>query len=401
MKKLFTLGLALIAFSLWAGNSIFSYYGYPVQFYGRDIYSMGMGDSGASDIFRYNTGYANPALSNRSNKSLFGTGIIAGYTTYKSEYQGTDRSFRDDALDIPYFSISVPVLRHRFGFQFNSYASGAVKNQFVYPDSTIERQESEKYLYRADLIYSFNYKNLNLGLSGNYYFGHDNRTFEQSSADNTIPTKESLLQSYKNPTLTLGALQSYQKHSVGLHLTLPVTLEGESTRSSTHSTEEPVEITYDLPMQYALSYTGMLLPQLKVAVDANYESYAQIEDALRDGIKLGMGVAYEPLKAQKRWWKSIPLRAGWWYRELPFQDNQGAYIDEMAYTAGLSLPLKNDVSRVDISLQYLSRGSLEENKLSDRSLMFLFGFTGFDIFSKAADRTAPREIPVAEDIQAW
>ncbi|HOA30122.1 MAG TPA: hypothetical protein PKL34_08765, partial [Candidatus Cloacimonadota bacterium] len=113
MKKLFMLGLALSALSLWAGNSIFSYYGFPVQFYGRDIYSMGMGDTGASDMFRYNTGYANPAQSNRNNKSLFGTGIIAGYTSYKSEYQSTTRKFRDDALDFPYFSVSVPILRHR------------------------------------------------------------------------------------------------------------------------------------------------------------------------------------------------------------------------------------------------------------------------------------------------
>ncbi|MCD8481069.1 MAG: hypothetical protein LRZ88_13280 [Candidatus Cloacimonetes bacterium] len=49
----------------------------------------------------------------------------------------------------------------------------------------------------------------------------------------------------------------------------------------------------------------------------------------------------------------------------------------------------------------LSRGSLEENKLSDRSLMFSIGITGFDIFSKAPDRTAPRDIPIAEDLQAW
>ena len=37
-------------------------YGFPVHNYGRDIYSLGMGDTGASDVFRINTGYANPAI---------------------------------------------------------------------------------------------------------------------------------------------------------------------------------------------------------------------------------------------------------------------------------------------------------------------------------------------------
>lgn len=73
----------------------------------------------------------------------------------------------------------------------------------------------------------------------------------------------------------------------------------------------------------------------------------------------------------------------------------------MAYTAGLSIPLKNEVSRIDLAVQYLTRGSLEKNNLSDRSLMFMFGITGFDIISKAPDRTAPREIPKAEEIQTW
>jgi hypothetical protein len=79
MKRLILVLSALAAITLWAGNSIFSYEGYPVQFYGRDIYSLGMGDTGASDNFRYNTGYANPAQSNRSNKTLFGTGIFAAF----------------------------------------------------------------------------------------------------------------------------------------------------------------------------------------------------------------------------------------------------------------------------------------------------------------------------------
>jgi hypothetical protein len=50
---------------------------------------------------------------------------------------------------------------------------------------------------------------------------------------------------------------------------------------------------------------------------------------------------------------------------------------------------------------YQTRGSLDTHNIQDTSYMMLIGFTGFDIISKAIDRTAPREIPKAEELQQW
>lgn len=398
MKKLFCLSLCLMALSLWAGNSIFSYYGYPVQFYGRDVYSMGMGDTGASDIFRYNTGYANPAQSNLSNKTMFGTGIVLGYTQYESEYDQVKRTFTDDALDFPYFSISIPYHKHRFAFQFNSFASGLVKNEHTLADSSVERQEADKYIYRADLIYSHRIKNLSLGISGNYYFGHDKRTFEQNSSSNTVQPVESTIKNFKNPTLTLGAIQSLGRNSIGFHTTLPVTLKGESTRSSSHTTEDPIDYEYKLPAQYTLSLTTKPMEELKVASDFSFEAYSAVDDNMQDSWKLGMGIAYEPLSGNKKhWWKSFPARIGASYRTLPFVDSENEYVNETGFSAGFSIPLKREENRLDLALQYLKRGALDTNKLTESSYMLMIGLSGFDIISRAPDRTAPREIPVAED----
>ena len=160
MKKIILLVAIYVCLaSLFAGNSIFSYDGYPVRFYGLDAYSMGMGDTGASDVFRLNNGFANPAMGNSANYSIFSTGIIMGYTQYKSDIEPQGEvSFTDNSLDLPYFSLSFPYHRHRFGFQFNSFASGLVKNQTSFADSTLgtitEQQEMDRYLYKADLIYS-------------------------------------------------------------------------------------------------------------------------------------------------------------------------------------------------------------------------------------------------------
>ena len=400
MKKHVLVILALCFSALWAGNSIFSYEGFPVQNYGKDIYSLGMGDTGASDIFRYNTGYANPAMHNHSNRTLFATGILMGYSIYDSEYQGEKQNFWDDMLDFPYFSLSIPVRKHRWGLQFNSQASGLVHNQIQFPDGTIEKQSSDKYLYRADFIYSTNYKNFDMGVSANYYFGHDTQTFSQIDADNSFNTYESMVRDFKNPSATIGVLQSFDRLCLGAHVSLPVVLKGESVRSSVHNTEDAVDYEYELPAQYNISATYLPLKQFKLAADLSYEPWSAVSSTYRDAMKAGLGFAYEPdVDLHKTVFMRLPMRVGASYRQLAFNDKDGGTIDEIALSYGLTLPLKRDVNRIDLGFQYLKRGDLGKNQLSDTSLMLMIGFTGFDIISRANDRTAPREIPVKEEIE--
>ncbi|PKN74037.1 MAG: hypothetical protein CVU50_00235 [Candidatus Cloacimonetes bacterium HGW-Cloacimonetes-3] len=400
MKKHLFLVIALGVTALWAGNSIFSYQGFPVQNYGKDIYSIGMGDTGASDIFRINTGYANPAMNERTNRTLFGTGMIMGYTNYQSESSGIKESFRDDALDFPYFNVSVPIGKHRFSAQFNSHSSGVVSNQKKLADGSTEFQSTDKYLYRADLIYGTYFKNLQAGISGNFYFGHDNQSFSQTSDSYAFDTSEHLSRDFKNVGLTLGVLQRLKNMSFGAHVSLPVTLKGESVYANTHITEAKTDYEYELPGQFNLSSTVMATNNFKIAADVSYETWASISPQYRDTKKIGVGFAYEPDKdKQKTSFGNLPLRAGAYYRELAFKDKYGSAIDEMAVSCGLTLPLKSKVSRIDLGLQYLQRGDLGTNRLSDTSLMFMLGFTGFDLINKAKDNTAPRDIPIKEEFE--
>jgi hypothetical protein len=135
MKRYIALTAVLAVVGLLgAGNSIFAYDGIPVRYYGNDVYGLSMGDTGSADVFRYNSGFANPALHNSSNRTLLATGLLFGFTRYQSEDNaGNRRSFVDNSLDLPYFSLSIPVKKHRLGFQFNSYASGLVNNEAASP----------------------------------------------------------------------------------------------------------------------------------------------------------------------------------------------------------------------------------------------------------------------------
>ncbi|MBW6514370.1 MAG: hypothetical protein K0B87_06405 [Candidatus Syntrophosphaera sp.] len=405
-KNLILLTLAVMAMALSAGNSIFSYDGYPFRYYGKDIYSLGMGDTGASDIFRNNTGYGNPALHNLSNRSLFSTGILMGYNAYESrDDEDSQSSYVDNSLDLPHFSLSIPLKKHRLGFQFNSFASGVVANQreTILPDSTVilEKQEMDRYLYKIDLIYSVSLGRNNFGISGNYYFGHDVRSFSQDAGFGSFNAREELARSYKNPGLTLGYLRHYDKLAFGASYSPAAKLSGETVHTTIHGTNQ-IDYDYKLPSHYAFSVTTLPFRYVKIASDIHYETWKEdVGQEYEDGWKVGLGAAWEP-KADYdgNFFLQIPLRAGISYRRLPFRVNANE-VDELALSLGITIPLKGDVNRIDTGFQYIKRGDLEQNHLADSSFLLMFGFTGFDILSKAPNRTAPRDIPQKEDIRAW
>ncbi len=406
-KRFLPILLLAACLPLSAGNSIFSYSGYPVQFYGKDIYSLGMGDTGASDIFRNNTGYANPAQKNISNRTLFSSGLLLGYTNYRSlDPGGKKHSYLDNSLDLPYFSLSIPVRNHRLGFQINSYASGVVENQRSFTSDTgldiLEQQQMDRYLYRADLIYSLNLGDYYLGVSGNYYFGHEIRTITQDAGFGLFNTREQIERDYKNPSVSAGILRRWPKLALGAHYTMARTLSGEETRTSIHEQEPALDYAYSLPHHFSASLTALPAKELKVAADLHYELWQEIDPALYgNGWKLGLGLAFEPTRDNlAKPFTRLPLRGGISYRRLPFEENSQP-INELALSCGISFPLLGDVNRIDVGFQYTNRGKLQENRLADDSFLLMFGFTGFDVISRASDRRAPREIPVKEDSGAW
>ncbi|MCB5247126.1 MAG: hypothetical protein LHW57_03770 [Candidatus Cloacimonetes bacterium] len=410
MTKLLLPLLLLISVPLLAGNSAFAFDGNPLRYYGNDIYSLGMGDTGASDVFRINSGYGNPALHNLNNRSLFSTGLMPGYNHYSSKDSiGTKYSFLDNSLDFPYFSLSIPLKQHRLGFQFSAHSSGLVNNQREFaivelPDTlqVTEKHSMDRYIYRADLIYSFAWGQNSVGVSGNYYFGHEIRNFKQDAGFEAFNTEEEIVRDYKNPGFTLGYIRHQEKFAIGAYYSLGVTMKGEEIRSSIHETEDPLPCEHKIPPVYSASVTALPYPEFKLAADFHYEPWQAIDPAnYTDSWKAALGLAFEPaLREDRTGILSLPLRTGVSWRQLPFYAN-GNEIGELALSLGLSLPLKGDVNRIDLGFQYSRRGNLDQNKLLDNSYLLMFGFTGFDILSKAPDRTAPREIPEKEDLQTW
>jgi len=390
--------LSLFAVSqAWAGNSIFSMDGIPSFNYGNDIYGMGMGDTGMADAYRINTGYGNPALATTANHVIFATGIQMGYSYYKDR-QGRD--YRDNSLDFPFFSIVVPLEKHRFGFLFNSTAAGLLENQQYNSEySFTESRLTDQYLYHADLLYGIKLPFLNAGVALNYYIGHSDQTITQTYDDaSDFVSVYEVVHSFKNPGFTIGVQKSFAKSSWALSYSSQADLKGGLEYKTTNTTEDLGNQTFSLPNRFSAGTTVLLGRNFRSNIEMHYDLWKATDSDVytENSWKVGAGIAYEPSFSDDEFMKRLPVRGGVAYRLLPITSNDKK-IYETSASMGWSLPLKSPDNRLDMGITWTKRGNKSDNGKEEQTLMFLFGTSGFDILTKAFTREAPRDIPEKEN----
>ena len=238
------------------GNSVFSFDGMPLQNYGNDVYEIGMGGSGSSDLFRINTNYSNPSLVTTANKVIFSTAVALGYVWYADNKSS---GFRDDGLNLPYFTLAVPIKNHKFAFCFNSYTSGNLNNEIT--GTWIDEQNTEynyrelnrlrSNIYKTDIIYAYKNKYLNLGFSANYYLGSKVRFWQLDFDDELNDAKEETKETYKNAGFSFGGNKKIGNVSFAAAYSSEVDLKGESIYKYDHEPfEEVIEsdmVQYEIP----------------------------------------------------------------------------------------------------------------------------------------------------------
>ncbi|MBN2460230.1 MAG: hypothetical protein JXB60_01375 [Candidatus Cloacimonetes bacterium] len=399
MKYFSLFFLAIISTALTA-NSIFSFSGMPYRYYGCDVYSMGMGETGISDLFRINTDYYNPANAVSTNQVTFATGIGMGYIWY---LDNASNSYRDDGLYFPYFVIAVPLGNHKIAFSVNTISSGILENQGTNFWNGYAYEEINKIsanIYKADLIYAFKNRIMNIGLAANYYIGHRIRYWELDFVSSTLnDVKYELDREFKNPGFSFGLNKKFGNLAIGMTYSTASELEEEIEFNYYHPPYTDIiehDYTFMLPSQFSGGLTWRFLSKYKTSFDIYYEKWSETDTYEKDTFKYSWGIAYDPLSGYGEWYEQIPLRLGAYWRELPFTEN-GNDIYEKAVTAGISIPLKSPGKQIDLSGKYMVRGNLTDNGMRDRSIFFYVGISGFDIFSKRQRMIEHRDIPEAEN----
>lgn len=404
MKHKFT-AIFLLLTAILSANSIFSFYGMANQYYGNDAYSNSLGDAAINDLFRINTSYANPSVLASSNKVIFSTAGTFGYQNYKD---AQENSFRDDGFYLPYFTAAFPILNHRFGLKFSLLNSGNLK---TYNPGSFISEDGEEFIYEEknsiianiyelDLAYALKTRFVNFGISGNYYIGHKIKYWEFDFDNSTvIDTEYERRDLFKDPGFTMGLSSRWKKLSVGATYSSAVKLDGsskfiyahepfeEDLNSDDYIMEIPAKISAGLSLKFAETF--------KIHTAAYYQLWADTDSYDTNTTKFSAGISYDPLSGYGKWYESVPLRVGFSTRQLPFEVNNSK-INEMTGTFGFSVPLSSPNKRIDFSVEYLKRGDTDDNGLSEDSLMFTIGVTGFDIFSKKPRKIGHRDIPEAE-----
>ena len=396
----------LLTAVLLTGNSIFSFDGMPLEYYGNDVYGVGMGETGSADLFRINPNFHNPSLAATTNNVLFSTSTSLGYMWYKDS---DNNEFRDDGIYMPYFTMAIPIKNHRFAFSFNSIASGNIENskelEFISFSDTLLYSEVNRLstsLYKADMVYAYKSSIVNIGVAMNYYLGHRIRYWKLDFEDNDYSdTKYEIEKIYKNPGITVGLSKKIGKVSMGAAYSSKVKLEGGITYKYGHTPYADTlsledDFLFEVPAQVSGGITWKFMEKYKASFDGYYQMWQDTEDYDKNTLKLGLGLAYDPLSGYGSWYEKIPLRIGGYYRELPFDVNNEKII-EKAFTFGSSIPLKSPNKKIEFAVTYIMRGDVDKHGLSDESLMFSFGITGFDIFKKRYKRIEHREIPKADE----
>ncbi len=405
MKYKMILVFLLIAVLL-AGNSIFSFDGMPLEYYGNDVYGVGMGGTGSADLFHINPNFHNPSLATTTNNVLFSTATSLGYMWYQDS---NNNEFRDDGIYMPYFTMAIPIKNHRFAFSFNSIASGNIENakelEFESFSDTLQYSEINRLstsLYKADMVYAYKSSVVNVGVAMNYYLGHRIRYWKIDFEDDDYnDAKYEIEKIYKNPGFTVGLSKKIGKVSLGAAYSSRVKLEGSITYKYGHTPYADTlsledDFLFEVPAQVSGGITWKFMEKYKASLDGYYQMWQETKDYSKNTLKLGLGFAYDPLSGYGSWFEKIPLRFGGYYRELPFDVNSEKII-EKAVTFGSSIPLKSPNKKIEFAVTYTTRGDVDKHGLSDESLMFSFGITGFDIFKKRYKRIEHREIPKADE----
>lgn len=399
MKYKFLIIVILISITISLnGNSIFSFEGMPNQYYGNDVYGLGMGETGVADLFRVNTNYSNPSLTVTANKVIFSTAFTLGNIWYMDS---EDNGFKDDGAYFPFFVLAVPISNHKFAFSFNSQLSGNIENEQSNSWEGFSYDEINKIsatILKADIIYALKNDYVNFGLSLNYYIGHRTRYWKLDFEDiEMIDTKYEIEKSFGNPGFSVGFSKKIENISMGITYSSYAELEGDVIYKYGHS---PYVDTLDLvdnglfeiPKKIFGGITWKFLEKYKTSVDLHYEMWEETKIYDKNTLKAAIGFAYDPLSGYGNWWERIPFRFGCYYRELPFEKSNNKII-EKGVSFGSSIPLKTPNKKIDFAVKYLIRGNLGDHGVRDKSVMFHIGITGFDIFTKKYKRTEERDIP--------
>ncbi len=356
-----------------------------------------MGGIGIAFRSRYSLNTLNPASYTGidSLSFIFEAGIFGKYTQYKTNAE--TQSHYD--ANLRYLAMGCRITRWwQTSFGFMPYSSVG------YTINTIDFVEGELSVYNkiyqgSGGINQFYWghslklgKNLGLGMNISYYLGIIEHSETGTTADGSITYAITKLCNvstvqldygaqytfrHKDLELTLGAIYANRKE---LSTTNEASIEFEDEIISLDETDE----VFKIPRKYGFGLALDKGHRFRAGFDYERKEWGNLnsfENPLlktRDGERFSMGVEYTPNKGyHNEGWKRMFFRLGGNYNKSYLIIDK-IPLDAHSLVFGVGIPLRKELSMVNLSLEAGQMGTTSKNLFLENYLLMHVNFTLHD-----------------------
>lgn len=336
---------------------------------------------------------------------LFEIGVDGKYSKFKS--QGESANTTDGNLS--YLALGWRInKRVAAGFGINPFSNSG------YEINSTEEIEGTTIKYPFDIIGSGNIsrvyvnlafalsKNLSLGVKPSFIFGsleqnqyHDLRIIGSSPVNNI--TKNYFHNFFfefgvqytlnlKPGDLTIGAV-----YNPGASM---VTKREDTTyddAGNVYENKKESEDNFRIPEEYGLGLAFKNRKNLVCVLDAGIQKWSghnydlkELTDLtgvrLKDNPYVRTGLEFTPTQNYlAKFYKRVNYRVGFQYAKS-YLDLRGTRQHEIAVSLGFGLPLKNQLSRIDVTFEGGQNGTTDNNLIEERFLRIRIGFSMRDLW---------------------
>lgn len=402
MKKFLIVLFVLISISEYnfaQVKSVYSKFGIGNLEYSNSVRKAGMGDLGSAlDDYEFISSLNPAAISelNLTRVEFSGKFNSIYQKDYKSSTSLTTGGFSS-------FGIGFPISRDNgislsFGLNPYSIVDYSVKEEVF--DEVINKKYTKELSGDGGisrLYLNLSYKlpfGLRLGAGLDYFFGNIDYN-SKLLFDNNDDFSSTFLQKnkVKGTSFSFGVISPNISSLIDnffvddLKFAVSIQTGGELTNSfmftkqvaSSIDTINSFEGTFNLPIRLIYGLSFSVNKSFVFHFDYLNQAWTKFkhngltDNNLQDVNKISFGVEYQKDKLGQSFNDLTIWRLGFSYEQTPFKINNKS-INELSFAAGVSLPLSRE-NTVDFSLQYVTRGEVENSLIKENFIKFGFGIS--------------------------
>lgn len=413
MNKIFLLFGCLLSTVIWSQNTNIS----PYSFFSIGdvnpqitVAASGMGGIAVTANRNYELNFSNPALLSGLQLTTFD---ISGRTQLAT-IKDTQLTQKTATTTVSYLTIGFPITKKMglmLGVQPNTNVGYSINQEQYNSSGTLI--EANKYYGTGGTNRLFIgtgytvYDNLSIGLEGEVLFGTVNNTIDNSRYDVLLPNRYYADTQIKGSSLKIGAAYLYKlknekeltfESSIKLSHKLQTTTDdifynyyptysGQMVKDTLFYNES-LEGTIKRP---ALIHTGVgygktdkwyvgMSFDTQQAWEFNQTPFVASNFKNVTASKIGVGGYYLPKKNSiSSYWDRVIYRAGFRYEktgisiENPQINNSYTDLKDFGISFGLGLPVGNQLSKFNLSVEYGKRGNTTAGLIQENYFNLRFG----------------------------